>query len=243
MSSSDHNEIIIYTDGASKGNPGNGGWGALISTPDGKVVELGGYADGASNNQMELTAIIKALEILPTAAGSIVIITDSKYAIQGITSWVWGWQKNGWLTSSGQPVQNKGLWEALIKASAKQKNIKWLHTPGHAGIPGNERVDRIASDFAENIEVKLANGKSNYKFDVRKIPTSVELNKAKNNKSPNGTRKGKAWCYLSMIDGDINSHKTWADCEARIKGVSGARFKKALSKEEAESIRNQWLKM
>ena len=139
----DETIVEIYTDGACSGNPGPGGWGAQL-TYGTRVKELrGGEGPTTTNNRMELLAAIKALESLtrPTIAR---IHTDSTYVRGGITSWLVKWQRNGWLTSAGQPVKNADLWRRLAEVAAPHE-VEWLWVKGHAGDPGNERADELAN--------------------------------------------------------------------------------------------------
>jgi ribonuclease HI len=135
--------VEIYTDGACSGNPGPGGWGALL-TYGGHVKELcGGEATPTTNNRMELTAAIEALEHLKRP--SIVRLhTDSTYVRSGITSWMRNWERNGWKTSDRKPVKNADLWQRLANAVARHE-VEWLWVKGHAGDPGNERADALAN--------------------------------------------------------------------------------------------------
>ncbi len=158
--------ITIYTDGAARGNPGPGGWGAVIAN-DERVVELGGDEPHTTNNRMELTACIRALEYVsdlePNGSHSeIILSTDSKYAMKGITEWIKTWQKKGWKTAGKKPVLNQDLWQELLMAS-EGKDIKWKYVAGHAGVEANERSDEIATAFADGLEVTLYDGnKSSY---------------------------------------------------------------------------------
>ncbi|MEI8174439.1 MAG: ribonuclease HI [bacterium] len=151
------NQIKVYTDGASKGNPGKSGWGVIIITGD-KVFEIGGNKDHATNNQMELTAPIEALKYLKSNMSKrhfdIEIISDSKYVILGITEWIIKWQKNNWRNAEKKPVANREMWEELYKLTEELK-IKWTHVKGHNGDKYNERADLIATSFAEGIPVEL----------------------------------------------------------------------------------------
>jgi ribonuclease HI len=135
-------QLEIFTDGACRGNPGPGGWGALLRW--GKVErELWGGEPETTNNRMELTAVIKALDALtrPTRA---VVHSDSTYVLQGISKWIHGWKKNGWKTAAKQPIKNADLWRALDAAVAKHE-IEWRWVKGHAGHEGNERADALAN--------------------------------------------------------------------------------------------------
>lgn len=137
--------VEIATDGACKGNPGPGGWGALLRV-GGAEKELSGGDPNTTNNRMELTAAIEALNAL-TRPCSVKLSTDSKYVMDGLTKWVHGWKRNGWMTASRKPVKNAELWHALIAATERHE-IEWVWVKGHAGHPDNERADKLASDAA-----------------------------------------------------------------------------------------------
>ncbi|MEG3087271.1 ribonuclease HI [Sphingomonas sp. PB4P5] len=137
--------VEIATDGACKGNPGPGGWGALVRAGD-KEKELSGGEKLTTNNRMELTAAIEGLNALKRPC-RVTLSTDSRYVMDGLTKWIKGWQKNGWKTAAKQPVKNADLWQALLDA-AKPHRIDWVWVKGHAGNADNERVDRLASDAA-----------------------------------------------------------------------------------------------
>lgn len=156
--------ITIYTDGSSRGNPGPGGWGAIVRD-DIRAVELGGREDHTTNNRMELMGAIKALEFAGSLDDSkITLFTDSEYVMKGITLWVSGWQKRGWRTASKKPVLNQDLWQKLILA-ADGKNIDWQYVAGHSGHEYNERCDVIATSFADDTFTALYNGSlSGYKL-------------------------------------------------------------------------------
>jgi ribonuclease HI len=137
--------VEIFTDGACKGNPGPGGWGAILRLGEHEK-ELSGGERATTNNRMELTATIRALTALK-APCDVTLHTDSRYVIDGITKWIFGWQKNGWRNAAKQPVVNEDLWRELIAAS-QPHTIKWQWVKGHAGHPENERADRLASAAA-----------------------------------------------------------------------------------------------
>jgi len=134
--------VEIYTDGACKGNPGIGGWGVLLQY-DGKTRELHGGEAQTTNNRMELTAVIRALEILRQGS-QVRVHTDSQYVQLGIRDWIRGWKKNGWRTSDKKPVKNEDLWRRLDELAATH-DIEWLWVRGHDGNPGNERADELAN--------------------------------------------------------------------------------------------------
>jgi ribonuclease HI len=137
-----HDTVTIYTDGACKGNPGPGGWGAWLSA-GGHEKELWGGEALTTNNRMELTAVIEALTALKRHS-AVVIHTDSQYVRQGITSWIHNWKQRGWKTADNKPVKNVDLWRRLDALAAAHK-VEWRWVKGHAGDPGNERADALAN--------------------------------------------------------------------------------------------------
>ena len=144
-------KLVAYTDGACSGNPGPGGWGVLLQAfSDNKVVKERELSNGerlTTNNKMELRAAIAALEILDRTS-EITIITDSKYVMNGIQTWLAGWKKNNWKTASKKPVKNEELWKRL-DLLCKQHEVNWKWVKGHAGDMGNERVDKLARSAME----------------------------------------------------------------------------------------------
>jgi len=138
--------VEIFTDGACKGNPGPGGWAALLRLGKHEKELSGGERD-TTNNRMELTAAIRALEALVEPC-TVTLHSDSKYVLDGITRWVHGWQKNGWKNASKQPVRNADLWHELI-AAAKPHSVAWNWVKGHSGHTENDRVDALACAAAE----------------------------------------------------------------------------------------------
>jgi ribonuclease HI len=135
-------KVTIYTDGACKGNPGPGGWGALLEHNGRKKSLMGGEAQ-TTNNRMEMMAAISALESLREAC-AVTLYTDSKYVMQGLTEWLPGWKKRGWRTADKKPVKNQDLWERL-DAAVQRHQIAWNWVKGHAGDPGNEMADQLAN--------------------------------------------------------------------------------------------------
>lgn len=135
--------VEIYTDGACSGNPGPGGWGVVLRYGRHKRELSGGDPGPTTNNRMELTAAIAALETL-TRPSVVRLHTDSSYVRNGITSWLAGWKRNGWRTSGGQPVKNSDLWQRL-DAAASRHTVEWRWVRGHAGDAGNERADALAN--------------------------------------------------------------------------------------------------
>jgi ribonuclease HI len=144
----DSNKVNIYTDGACKGNPGRGGWGALLVT-GAHEKELFGGAPETTNNRMELQAVIEALNAL-TRPCDIIVHTDSQYVQKGISEWIHGWKARGWKTAAKEPVKNADLWQALDSAQARHK-VEWRWVRGHNGHPGNERADSLANRGVESL--------------------------------------------------------------------------------------------
>lgn len=141
-------QVEIFTDGACKGNPGPGGWGALLRMGKHEK-ELSGGEPDTTNNRMELMAAIKGLEAL-TEPCAVTLWSDSKYVLDGMTKWVHGWKKRGWVNASKKPVRNADLWHELIEVAAKHR-IDWRWVKGHSGHAENDRVDQLASDQADRI--------------------------------------------------------------------------------------------
>lgn len=136
-------EVLIYTDGACKGNPGPGGWGVWLRSGD-HAKELCGGDPHTTNQRMELTAALEALRALKRPC-KVVLYTDSRYVLDGITKWILGWKQNGWKNSKKEPVKNDDLWRALDDAAAPHE-IDWRWVKGHAGDEGNERADELANE-------------------------------------------------------------------------------------------------
>jgi ribonuclease HI len=236
--------IVVFTDGAAKGNPGPGGWGAIIVTPAGEVTELGGRAaQSTTNNKMELTGAIEALTALRGVPGQLAIYTDSTYVIQGIRAWIFGWRKRDWKTAAGGDVMNRDLWEELdaLVTARGPRSIEWHYVRGHAGIPGNERVDEIADGLARGEHITLYRGPLiGYPLAILDVPSETDVPPRSASSSGGARSKGTPYSYLSLVDGQLERHTTWADCERRVKGRSGARFKKAMSAADEAAIRREW---
>lgn len=139
--------VVVHTDGACRGNPGPGGWGALLSW-NGSRRELSGGESPTTNNRMELLGAISALEALREPC-SVELYTDSKYVMQGLTEWLPGWKRRGWKTADKKPVKNQDLWERLDAAAARHE-VRWHWVKGHAGNEGNEAADRLANQGLES---------------------------------------------------------------------------------------------
>jgi len=233
----DKSIFAAFTDGASRGNPGPGGWGAVVieavglpSAGTATVRELGGAAVHTTNNAMELTAAVEALKKVPKGS-RVSVHTDSSYVTQGVTSWVKGWKRNGWKTKTKQDVINRDLWEEL-DALASERNVSWVHVGGHVGILGNERCDHIATAFADGRKLKLYKG-ALAKYDIPSVlDISLDQEKAAGKKSASYRSRAKAYSYVSSVNGKIEVHQTWAECEKRVKGAPGARYRKSLDADD-----------
>ncbi len=135
-------EVVLYTDGACRGNPGPGGWGVLLRYGDAEKA-LYGYEPETTNNRMELQAVIEGLRVLKRPC-RVVLNTDSKYVMQGLNEWLPGWKRNGWKTAAKKPVKNRDLWQALDR-EVQRHDIDWRWVRGHSGVPGNEKADELAN--------------------------------------------------------------------------------------------------
>ncbi|MGM0482348.1 MAG: ribonuclease HI [Patescibacteria group bacterium] len=240
-------EVTVFTDGSSRGNPGPGGWGAVIiflpeSENEKYVVELGGGERNTTNNRMELKAVIEAIKyILENLSKDrdhrITVYTDSGYLIKGITGWIRSWERNGWIKKGGSAVKNEDLWKELGKLS-KQINATWKHVRGHAGVAGNERADEIACRFADGEDFPLRKcAYSEYDKDILSLEQNNDKSLSKEKKK---TFSRKPYSYVSEVRGKVASHGTWGECKKRVEGVSGARFKKAYSPDEEKNLMDNW---
>ena len=247
-------DVMIFTDGASRGNPGPGGFAAIIIFQDENnnrggvqdsrfmIKELGGWEEYTTNNRMEMKAAIAALREVESCklnAKRSVLYSDSSYLINGITKWVFGWQKNGWRTSNKEPVENQDLWEELLRVTIGQK-INWHLVKGHVGVVGNYRCDEIATAFADRNKIALYSG-TLHDYKIKKIlDISADPERATKNSQSKSNSRAKAFSYVSAIDGKVEVHQTWDECEKRVKGKSGARFKKVFSQSEEASLVKEW---
>ena len=254
-------DIIIFSDGSSRGNPGPGGWGSVIVDRSNNTVrELGGSEMATTNNRMEIIAALRALETLlssgrthqtthtSTTPIAVTVYTDSSYLINGATKWVYGWQKNGWMTKEKKEVLNKDLWEALVRVLSAFKSLgtlSWVRVGGHVGVAGNERCDEIATMYADNSQSgshKLYNGPLATYSVPHILDISADMLKVSKKSSSANRSRTQAYSYVSMVDGKVMTHSSWVECEARVRGVRGALFKKALSPEDEEKIRKIFIK-
>ena len=242
---------MIFTDGSSLGNPGPGGFGAVIVfQPENKVEEIGEYEERTTNNRMEITAAIESLLAIKDKKGDVIIYTDSSYLINGITKWIRDWEANGWQTKTKEDVLNKDLWQRLdllLGERKKMGKLDWFKVKGHSDVLGNQRADAIATGYAEQLDVKFYHSSlEEYEkflggFLLPK-DSPLELLQGESLRKP-AARSSKAYSYLSFINGKIEKYKTWVECEKKVKGVKGAKYKKALSATDEEKIIKEWSKM
>lgn len=218
--------VHIITDGACSGNPGSGGWAAIVI--DGThTTEHSGAAADTTNNRMELTGALMGLRAAP-AATEIHVHTDSQYLINGITKWVHGWKKKGWKTSTGAPVENRDLWEALDAIVTPA--VQWHYVRGHAGHVHNERANTLAQAQAGS----RASGAP---------PAPRTAAHATHAAQPLSIPQGALPafpCYVSYVNEKLLHHATWESCKAVTHGVSGAKFKKITTASEYTSQLRTW---
>lgn len=244
--------IVVYTDGSSRGNPGKGGYGVLIVTNysesmskeeknNSKVIELGGREENTTNNRMELSAVREAFSYILSReiVGDLTLYTDSSYVRDGLDGWVYGWEKNGWKTKTGEEVQNQDLWKDLagmLFRLKKSRKVDLVKVSGHHGVVANEHVDNIATSFADGEQVLLFTGSLSHYEELigGEITLTTQTNGKKKTSKKSSTEK--AYSYVSLVSGNIYVDKTWADCEKRVKGKKGVKYKKVFSKEEETSL-------
>lgn len=233
-------ELIIYTDGASRGNPGPGGWGGVVLVDD-MAMELSGSSKKATNNQMELEAVISTLSDSGAMAhkGPVIVYSDSAYVVNGLSSWVYGWEKKGWITSTKTPVENKAMWEkALVLLKHYGSRLEIAKVSGHAGNLYNERCDELAVAAALGKKEKHFQGsQKDYDLFLESIGTTAKkAPPAGGSKKKKTKDAGPAYSYVSLVNRKVYTDKTWAACEKRVKGKKGAKYKKVFSKGEETSL-------
>lgn len=234
---------IVFADGAASGNPGPAGWGTIYCSSDDQVEELSGFSPLATNNQMELTAVIEGLKMCRPGE-RVSVYSDSTYVLFGITQWIHGWRRRGWTTQEGEKVSNQALWEALDQEVQRlgRDQILWNYVRGHSGVPGNERCDELAQAQSRRNgmvpRLSLFQGAlQNYSIDLFQLPADTSLPARNTDTKPKAAVK--QW-YLSELQGQVIRHATWAECERRVKGQSRARFKKIKSSEEERQVLQSW---
>lgn len=233
--------LTIFSDGGCIGNPGPGGWAAIV-VRGGVYEELGGADPATTNNRMEMTGAIAGLEKV-SPGEPVRVVTDSRYVVDGASKWIWGWKKRGWVKSDGQPVLNRDLWERIDELQ-RQRKVEWVHVRGHTGHPENERCDEIANGFARGETPELKSGDGSWIFGGGKKPAGGKRKTKESKPEPESTAgDGERYpkpIYLSVVGGDVREHESWAECEARIKGVKGSRCRKVLSRAEHISALAEW---
>lgn len=217
--------LVIYSDGGCIGNPGPGGWAAVL-VRDGAVEEIGGAEGRTTNNRMEMRAALEGLR-KARPGEKVRVVTDSRYLHDGISKWIHAWKRRGWRKADGGEVLNRDLWEG-IDALVRSRRIRvaWERIPGHSGHPFNERCDQIANAFARGQQPDLRRGDGSW-------ITGAQAGEAP---AP-GLRYP---VYLSLVDGELRWHLQWADCESWVKGVKGARYKKIRNGAELETVLRDW---
>jgi ribonuclease HI len=200
---------------------------------DGTVCELGGRVAATTNNRMELQAAIAALQVLHTSP-QVAMFTDSRYVIDGLTKWLPAWRRRGWVTSTNTPVKNRDLWMAL--ESLNHPGVRWQHVYGHRGDPNNERVDTIARACAAGTCPPLFCGQSGAPDDPVVIPAATTLPPPAVSEPPARSqapaRAPAPAYYVSIVHGTVALDTDWPACAARVRGVSGAQYRKVRTLEE-----------
>ncbi len=231
----DRSELIIYTDGGCIGNPGPGGWAAVL-VRDGQVEELGGAEAATTNNRMEMQGAIEGLRRARPGERARVV-TDSRYLQDGITRWIHGWKRRGWKKADGNPVLNQDLWQELdTLVQGPAGSVGWEHVRGHQGHPFNERCDEIANGFARGTPPELRRGDGAW-IGGTAVPAASAAPAALKLGVPPGMRLP---FYLSYRDGELRLHADWVDCEVWVKGARGVRFKKVRSAAELGGTLAAW---
>jgi ribonuclease HI len=229
-------QVTIYTDGASRGNPGKGGWGAILMTEK-EAIELAGRKDNATNNQMELEGAIQGLTVaLKKFKGyTVVFHSDSAYVLGGLNGWLDGWERNGWMTSTKKPVENKAQWQKLMKLRDELGiDLHLVKVAGHSGHEFNDRCDELAVGAALGKKQILFKGTyTAYLGYLAENPPSSPVKKSPSKKSSSSE---KPYSYVSCVGGIVYADKSWSACEARVKGKKGAKFKKVFSKAEETEL-------
>ncbi len=247
-------KVIAFTDGASRNNPGKGGWGAIVIYPKSSGVlcvdELGGADPHTTNNRMEIGAFKAVLEHMndfyqnDTTKKVFTIYTDSSYVRNAFTKWIDGWAKSDWVTKGKTQVLNSDLWSVVYDLKhklSKQFIFDIQLLKGHSGIAGNERCDVIATTFADGEPAALYRGiLSSYQISsILNIETRAGTLGSKSEKKKTSS-KATPMGYVSIVDGVVERHKTWTECEKRVKGTKGAKFKKYFSEGDFDEIVGGW---
>lgn len=217
-------KYLIYTDGASSGNPGPSGWGAVI-LGEGRRREIGGHESRATNNQMELKAVIEALRLIGPDA-SAAVHSDSAYVIDGITRYILKWRQTDFRKADKTPVENRALWEELDSLSGPR--VTYVKVPAHSGNRENERANDIAQNFSKHKPVDLA--------DAPLSAARAERAELK----PLHLPPLRFPLYVVAHGAQLSFYRAWDDCRRRVEGRRGLRYKKCKSREELEFTLEKW---
>lgn len=238
----------IYTDGSSLGNPGKGGWASLIikinnETKEKFCIELAGFEENTTNNKMEMMSVLKAIDFIgKDLKNKITIFSDSAYVVNGVKSWLPGWIHRDWVTSTGEAVKNRDLWEQFQEFCAFYgSSLKFEKIAAHSGHIENERCDFIARSVANDQDIKISLKKTWTKFDdYYSDLKSGLITVSKGSKSSSSKRK-RALCYVSLVDGDVYVDTEWSDCQKRMKGHKGCLFKKVMTECERDTVQAEYI--
>ncbi|MEI8061886.1 MAG: ribonuclease H [bacterium] len=240
-------QVIIYTDGSSRGNPGPGGYAFVVVYPNAtaemRIDEAGGREVMTTNNRMEMKAVIEALHFFNDyyAKGVEVLYEvrlDSSYVMQGATKWIHGWKAKNWITASKEDVKNVDLWQDMDEVM-KGKKIEWTLLKGHNNIFGNEKCDQIATTYADGKVPELYKGfLSEYPDAEAILNVEPELSgsEKKAKKSSSKNKNVTAYSYVSKVGGIIHVDKNWDDCKNRVHKSKGALYKKSISPMDESEI-------
>ena len=229
-------QFQIVSDGACSKNPGPGGWGLIVVTPDGKLQEFGGAEEETTNNRMELFGFYRGLQEVyrflnahPDASVTSIrvrVISDSKYVLDGSEHSLPKWIDRNWKTVAGEPVKNQDLWEKILKGQEMLKDLgvefEYVLVKGHSGSEANERVDQIAVKYSRGEGIKLFQG------DLQSYSVSLDLS-AKFDP-----------VYLSYVAGKLERHSTWDACKRATEGKHGAKYKKVKNRLEEQETLKAW---
>lgn len=219
----DRAQLRIYTDGACLGNPGPGGWAAILVRGE-LCEELGGREEHTTNNRMEMMAAVQGLRRVRSGEW-VHVVTDSRYLHDGISRWIHAWKRRGWKKADGGEVLNRDLWEDLDRLSRVPARVSWEHVRGHSGHAWNERCDAIATAFARGEKPKLFAGDGSWITGKGRatIPEGMDFP-----------------LYLSLVDGELRLHLDWVDCQSWVTGAKGAKYRKVKNLGELEAVLGGW---
>jgi len=226
---------ILASDGACSRNPGPGGWGLILLTPQDQVIEYGGHEPETTNNRMELMGLYRGMQEVfkiekkQKLSNVIHVITDSKYVMDGASKYVANWARSAWRTSTGSEVKNQDLWEKILKGLGELQKLKikfeWELVKGHSGHGANERCDQIAVSYSKNDPVDL------YIGPLSDYSVKVQVHEKTETFEP---------VYLSLVNGVLSRHATWEACQKATMGKSGAKYKKVKNSTEEREILTLW---